>query len=110
MQNPSDDHDPASTDMADLASGLSRRSLMRNAVGAGAATVAAGFLASALAEPAVAAPASAAGASELAPTHAEPVVAHVRDARTGDVDLFVGTRHTRVRDHALAARLANAAR
>jgi len=105
MHNPGDGHDPATTDISETTSGLSRRSLMRSAVGAGAATVAAGFLVSALAEPAAAAP-----TTEGAAAHTEPVVAHVRDARTGDIDLFVGTRHVQVRDHDLAARLANAAR
>jgi hypothetical protein len=73
---------------------------MRSAAGVGAATVAAGFLASALSEPASAA---------TVPTD-EPVVAHVSDARTGQIDLFVGIRHVRVRDHELAARLTRAVR
>jgi hypothetical protein len=77
---------------------------MRSAAGVGAATVAAGFLASALSEPAAAA------VPETAPTNTEPVVAHVRDASTGQIDLFVGTRHVRVRDHELAARLTRAVR
>jgi hypothetical protein len=39
----------------------------------------------------------------------QPMVAHVRDASTGDVELFVGTRLIRFRDPQLAARLVQAA-
>jgi hypothetical protein len=35
-------------------------------------------------------------------------VVHVRDVRTGDMDIFAGTTMTRLRDRALAARLAGA--
>ena len=115
MQTP-DDHDetihpsPPQSDEPSAA-GLSRRSLMRSAAGVGAATVAAGFLASALAEPAMAQTASPTrnGSPVQQDPVAEPIVAHVRDARTGEVDLFVGTRHIRVHDTDLAARLARAA-
>jgi hypothetical protein len=40
----------------------------------------------------------------------EPVVVHLRDARSGELDIFAGTTHTRLRDPDLAARLARAAR
>ncbi len=43
-------------------------------------------------------------------TAAEPVVVHVRDARSGEMDVFAGTRHVRLRDQDLAARLARAVR
>lgn len=43
------------------------------------------------------------------PAHDEPMVAHVHDAQTGVVDLFVGTRHVRFTDQQLAARLTRAA-
>jgi hypothetical protein len=36
-------------------------------------------------------------------------VAHVHDARTGEVDLFTGEQHVRVYDPALAHALARAA-
>ena len=88
---------------------LTRRGLMRATAGVGAATVAAGFLASALAEPAAAATTQTTpNGTGAAP--ADPVVAHVHDAHTGQVDLFVGTRHIRVTDRELATRLINAAR
>ena len=40
----------------------------------------------------------------------EPVVVHLRDARSGEMDIFSGTSRTRLRDPDLAARLARAAR
>jgi hypothetical protein len=39
-----------------------------------------------------------------------PVVVHVRDARTGQIDLFVGTKHFSVQDRALASRILSSAR
>ncbi len=33
---------------------------------------------------------------------------HVRDARSGEIDVFRGTSHTRVQDRELAARLVRA--
>jgi hypothetical protein len=53
------------------------------------------------------------GQTELLPTgwrrRDEPVVAHLKDAASGEISLYVGTRHITVRDRALAARLARAA-
>jgi hypothetical protein len=40
----------------------------------------------------------------------EAIVAHVVDLATGEIDLYHGTTHTRLRDRALAARLAGATR
>jgi hypothetical protein len=40
----------------------------------------------------------------------EPVVVHVRDAASGEMDVFRGTTHTRVRDTELAMRLIRASR
>jgi len=57
---------------------------------------------------------TAAGASRGAGTAAAgesgPVVVHVRDAATGEMDVFRGTTHTRVHDKELAARLIGASR
>ena len=77
----------------ELADGVSRRGLLRGAAGLGAAGLAAGLLVNSVAAPAVAATASAPATEEPAAPMAagEPMVAHVRDARTGEVDLFVGT-------------------
>jgi hypothetical protein len=79
--------------------------MLRGAAGLGAAGLAAGLLAG------QAVPASAATRDDQAPVaHDEPLVIQVNDARTGVVDLYTGTRHVRVTDHQLAARLARAAR
>jgi hypothetical protein len=40
----------------------------------------------------------------------EAVVAHVRDAKKGQIDLFVGTRHLTLEDKALANRILSATR
>ncbi|MGH3163936.1 MAG: hypothetical protein ACRDOC_18810, partial [Streptosporangiaceae bacterium] len=39
---------------------------------------------------------------------AGPIVVHVRDARSGDIEVFAGTSQTRLRDKDLAARIARA--
>jgi hypothetical protein len=88
----------------------SRRSVLRGAAGAGVAGIAATALAGAAA-PALAAaswPAPAAGTKDL--DSAEPIVVHVRDARSGEIDVFRGTSQTRVHDRELAARLVRASR
>ena len=36
---------------------------------------------------------------------AEPLVAHVRDLKSGEIDVFVGTKHVTTRDPHLAARI-----
>ena len=37
-----------------------------------------------------------------------PIVVHVRDARSGDIEVFAGTSQSRLRDKDLAARIARA--
>ena len=98
----------------------SRRGVVKGA--AGAAAVGAVTLASprtAQAETTAAADRSGqAGAAAAAaapnqaghPTVEETIVVHVRDARTGQLDIFVGERHVQVRDRDLASRLIAAAR
>ena len=93
----------------------SRRSMLRGAAGIGAAGLAAGAIGGLAAAPAFAAtdkPASAGRPAEAAHAEnsdhsdaAEPVVVHVRDARTGELDVFRGTSQVRLRDRDLAARL-----
>jgi hypothetical protein len=39
---------------------------------------------------------------------AEPIVVHLRDARSGEIDVFRGTSQVRLRDRELAARLVRA--
>ena len=94
--------------------GVSRRSVLRGAAGAGAAGLAAAAVAG-TAGPALAAATSASSRRQAPRTTNEaavagPVVVHLRDARSGDMDVFAGTSHTRLRDPELAARLARAAR
>jgi hypothetical protein len=99
----------------------SRRAVLRGAAGAGVAGVAAstllGFPASqALASSArpAARPASASqpGAGQAADGagQASDVVVHLRDVRSGEMDIFSGTGMTRLRDPDLASRLARAVR
>lgn len=91
---------------------LSRRSVLRGAAGAGAAGIAATALAG------TAKPAFAAASRSAQDTKAEAkdtdtseqIVVHVRDARSGEIDVFRGTSQTRLRDPELAARLVRASR
>jgi hypothetical protein len=89
---------------------LSRRSLLQGAATAGAA----GLAATAIGAPALAAtsrePAEGRPRAPLpaGPLPAGPIMVHVRDARSGDIELFAGTSQTRLRDKDLAARIARA--
>ena len=90
----------------------------RGAAGAGVAGIAvtalAGTAGPALAATARAAKPAARGAAGTAAGGGadtdEQVVVHVRDARSGEIDVFSGTSHTRVQDRELAARLIRASR
>jgi hypothetical protein len=96
--------------------GLSRRSLLQGAATAGAAGLAVSALGAATARPALAATRSSASAAGSASAehdvaaHSDPIVVHVRNARTGDIEVFSGTSSTRLRDKELAARIAGAVR
>ena len=94
--------------------------MLRGAAGVGAAGLAAAAVAS-TAAPALAAPRPATPAGRPVPAStapsdagpadaAEPVVVHLRDATSGEMDIFAGTSHTRLRDPDLAARLTRAVR
>ena len=95
---------------------LSRRSVLRGAVGAGVA----GIAATALAGTAMAASAAAVGPTHGTKTEtpdadadadaSEQIVVHVRDAKSGQIDVFRGTSQTSLRDPDLAARLVRASR
>jgi len=94
---------------------LSRRSLLQGAATAGAAGIAATAIGAA-------GPALAATSSPPAPSRssgrssdrsdgrapAGPIMVHVRDARSGDIEVFAGTSQARLRDQDLAARIARA--
>ena len=104
---------------------MSRRAVLRGAAGASAAGLVAGSALTAVPAMASARPArpgqpaerpgqsapAPAPAAAAGPGSAEgPLVIHVRDARTGEMDIFAGTTRTRLVDPALAARLARASR
>jgi hypothetical protein len=83
--------------------------MLRGAAGAGAAGLAVAAFAG---TPAFAAERNASRpAPDGAAEHAgagEPFVAHVRNAGTGEIDIYRGTSHIRMHDRELAARLARA--
>jgi hypothetical protein len=92
---------------------VSRRSLLQGAATAGAVGLAATAMGAAATSPALAAtsgPSSQGRGQDLraAQTHAGPIVVHVRDAGSGDIEVFSGTSQTRLRDKDLAARIARA--
>ena len=90
---------------------LSRRSLLQGAATAGAAGLA--VTAMGAANPALAATNRSSAPDRpvslgTAKTPAGPIVVHVRDAKTGDIEVFSGTSQTRLRDKDLAARITRA--
>jgi hypothetical protein len=90
---------------------LSRRTALRGAAVAGiAATALAATAAPALAAARPGRPAKAETAGSDAAEDGDTIVAHVRNARTGEIDVFRGTRQTRLHDAALAALLIRASR
>jgi len=119
-------HDTPSS--ASPAGGVSRRSVIRGAATAGAAGLAVTALGGALSPAAAAAanrPASTGasasagagaaarpGAGAAAPAGpgapAGPIVVHVRNAASGDIEVFSGISQTRIHDTDLAARIARA--
>ena len=91
---------------------LSRRSLLRGAAGVGAVSVAAAAGAGTIFAAAQSAK-GATGAHEGGAAHPagdEPIVAYLRDAATGEFEVFHGTRQVRVRDRKLALQLLNQVR
>ena len=89
---------------------LSRRSLLQSAATAGAAGLAVTAMGAAAASPALAATnRSSAPSLDPAKAPAGPIVVHVRDARSGDIEVLSGTSATRLRDKDLAARISRAA-
>ena len=81
----------------------SRRQVIAGA-GVGLGLVASGALAGAAGGAVLGSGAAPAGSGGGGP--AGDVVAHVRDASTGDIDVFFGDQQVRIRDRAVAARLA----
>jgi hypothetical protein len=85
----------------------SRRSMLRVAAGAGAAGVAATTLGGMVGKTAARA-SSRPVAEPPAPAGTEPLVLHVRDASSGEIDVFRGTTQTRLQDRDLAAHILRA--
>jgi hypothetical protein len=117
MRDLGDSGAPAVRPQAEVGSfTATRRSLLRGAAGAGAPGIAAtalGGIAFPAAASAAASRTAAAGsqARQLSDADlAEPLVVHVRDAATGEIDVFRGTSQTRLHDRELAARLVRATR
>lgn len=87
----------------------SRRSLLKGAAAGAAGVAAAALAAGAMPAAAGSRPAGPVrGAGTASAAGSEPVVVHVRDAATGEMDVFRGTTCTRVHDSELAARLVRA--
>jgi nitrous oxide reductase len=97
---------------------MSRRSLLQGAAAAGAAGLAVTAFGAAVSPAAAASTASSAPASSAAASSAPaggdlkappgPVVVHVRNAKSGDIEVFSGTSQTSLRDKDLAARIVRA--
>ena len=106
---PGSDAEPGT---AQLASPMSRRSLLRGAAGAGALGLAAAagggavFAATRPSDGTRPADAKAATTDTAAgKANGEPLVVYLRDTSTGEFDVFNGTRQVRIRDPRLVAQL-----
>jgi hypothetical protein len=93
----------------------SRRTMLRGAAGAGlAATAVAATGGTALAAAVRSGNSQASEANDtedIAAEHdGEAIMVHVRDARSGEMDVFHGTEQVRVHDRELAARIIRASR
>jgi hypothetical protein len=97
---------------------LSRRSLLQGAATAGAAGLAATAIGAGPALAATSRPQAPDRSPGQSPDQspgqphreapAGPIMVHVRDTRSGDIEVFAGTSQTRLRDKDLAARIARA--
>jgi len=107
---------PSDDTQSSPAMGVSRRFVIRGAATAGAAGLAATALGGALSPAASAstratsrtASSTGAAADSEVKAPAGPIVVHVRNAKSGDIEVFSGTSQTRLRDKDLAARIARA--
>ena len=84
-----------------------RRAVLRGAAGAGAIGLVAATGVGSVAASASAATVAPEDEQALAATDT-PVVVYLRDASSGELEIFAGTSRTQVHDPALAARLARA--
>jgi hypothetical protein len=85
-----------------------RRAVLRGAAGAGALGLVAAAGAGTVAAASAPAAASATPPDPAAARGDTPVVVYVRDVSSGELEIFAGTSQARLRDPALAARLARA--
>ena len=107
---------PSDDTQSSPAMGVSRRFVIRGAATAGAAGLAATALGGALSPAAAASTRAASSTASSARVAADsevkapagPIVVHVRNAKSGDIEVFSGTSQTRLRDKDLAARIARA--
>jgi len=103
-------------DQPQPSAGLSRRSVLRGAAGVGAISVAAAagagtiFAAAGSANAATDSRDGAVTGAGAHPSADEPIVAYLRDAESGEFEVFHGTRQVRVRDRKLAVQLLNQVR
>ena len=90
----------------------SRRSVLYGAAGLAGAGLAATAMGGTPAAPATAqvsaAPRAHPGQAARVSSPAEPVIVHIRDLRSGEMDVFAGEATARLRDPGLAARLVRA--
>ena len=86
-----------------------RRAVLRGAAGAGALGLVAAAGAGSVAAASAASAAPATPEQDHAPVANDtPVVVYLRDASSGELEIFAGTRQARIHDAALAARLTRA--
>jgi hypothetical protein len=93
----------------------SRRTMLRGAAGAGVAATAiaatGGMALAAVDRPDSSQASGATPAADIAAEHdGEAIVLHLRDVRSGEIDVFHGTRQVRLHDHELTARIIRASR
>jgi hypothetical protein len=90
----------------------SRRSVLYGAAGLAGAGLAATVMTGTLAAPASAsaAPRTHPGRAARVSSTDEPVIVHVRDVRSGEMDVYAGESQVKLRDPGLAARLTQAVR
>jgi hypothetical protein len=90
----------------------SRRSVLHGAAGLAGAGLAATVMAGTLVAPASAsaAPRTHPGRAARVSSSDEPVIVHVRDVRSGEMDVYAGENQVKLRDPGLAARLTHAVR
>jgi hypothetical protein len=89
---------------------LSRRSVLQGAATAGAAGLAVTAMGAAAGSALAATSPSSPRNDGDVKTPSGPIVVHVRNAGSGEIDVFSGTSQTRLRDKDLAARIARTLR